>query len=325
MRYLIFALALMMSAATGAQQKALRLIGKVPLPGVEGRIDHLSVDTTGRRLFVAALGNNTIEVVDIDLLKRVASIQGFDEPQGIRHVAASNTLLVANGGTGAVDVIDPATRRVLNTVKLSGDADNVRLDATSGLAYVGYGSGALAVLDPRRGAIADIPLGGHPESFQLEAGSAGRIFVNVPSLGRVAVVDRGRRTVIATWPVTAARDNYPMALDDAHHRVFLGCRAPARLLIYDTESGKMVASASIAGDTDDLFYDSRKRLIYVAGGGGAITVIEQTDADRYRPIETIATAPGARTALFAPDLRRLFLAVPHRGSQPAAIWIYAAS
>jgi DNA-binding beta-propeller fold protein YncE len=322
MKYWMVVLAMAVAPAQAPQPAALQLIGKVPLPGVEGRFDHLAIDVPRHTLFAAALGNDSVEVVDVGTLKTAASIRGFDEPQGIAYMPASNTVLVANGGTGVVNAIDAGTRQVRRSVKLSGDADNVRIDPASGLAYVGYGGGALAVLDQRDAVAADVPLDGHPESFQLETAGP-RIFVNVPSAGHIAVVDRVRRTVIAKWPVTAAGANYPMALDESHHRLLVGCRSPARLLVYDTGTGKMTTSVPIAGDTDDLFYDSATRRIYVAGGEGVITVIEQQDADHYRVLNTVPTAAGARTALFVPALHRLFLAVPHRGAQQSGIWVYS--
>jgi DNA-binding beta-propeller fold protein YncE len=322
MKYLMVVLAMTLGAGQSSPPPVPYLIGKVSLPGVEGRFDHLSIDIAHRTLFVAALGNDTVEVVDIGSLKTTASIRGFDEPQGISYIPARNTVLVANGGTGVVNAIDAATRQIRGTVRLPGDADNVRVDAASGLAYVGYGGGALAVLDQKDAVAGNIPLDGHPESFQLEIGGP-RVFVNVPSAGHIAVVDRVRRAVVAKWPVTAAGANYPMALDESHHRLFVGCRSPARLLVYDTGTGKMTTNLPIAGDTDDLFYDAARRRIYVAGGEGAITVIEQQDGDHYRVVNTVPTAAGARTALFVPELHRLFIAVPHRGAQPSGIWVYS--
>lgn len=305
----------------GSQKAGLRAVGTIQLPRVEGRIDHLSVDLDGRRLFVAALGNNSLEVADLGAMKVIKSVAGLEEPQGVRYLPAVRRIVVANGGDGAVKFFDFGTFAVTSTAKLSGDADNVRFDAKAGHVYVGYGNGALAILDTDGKILGDIRLGGHPESFQLE--SAGpRVFVNVPSAGQIAVVDRDKRTVVTTWPVTAARANYPMALDEPQHRVFIGCRNPARLLVYDTESGRMITSVEIVGDTDDLFYDAAKRRIYVAGGEGFITVLDQQDADRYVVSQRLPTAPGARTALFVPELGRVFLAVPHRGSQRAEIRIY---
>jgi len=250
-----------------APAPSLRLVASIPLAGVEGRIDHLTVDVDGRRLFVAALGHDTVEVVDLAGLRVTRSVSGMSEPQGIKYLADAGRIVVANGGTGAAQFLDGRSFGVLQTVKLSGDADNVRYDAEAKRTYVGYGNGALAVLGADGQTLGDIPVGGHPESFQLET-SGPRIFVNVPSASKVAVIDRARATVVATWPVTAARSNYPMALDEVNHRLFVGCRSPASMLVYDTASGRLVTTASIVGDTDDIFYDAARGRVYVIGGQG---------------------------------------------------------
>lgn len=299
----------------------LRLAATVALAGVEGRIDHLAADVDGRRLFVAALGNDTIEVVDLGSMRVTRSIHGVNEPQGLTYVADAKRLVVANGGTGATQFLETGGYDVRQTARLSGDADNVRYDSVAKRVYVGYGNGALAVLGLDGKRLGDIPVGGHPESFQLET-SGHRIFVNVPSASKIAVIDRSTSAVVATWPVTGARANYPMALDETHHRLFVGCRSPAAMLVYDTTSGRLVTSVSIVGDTDDLFYDPTPQRIYVAGGDGAITVVAQRDADHYQVTDKVPTAAGARTALFVPEMRRLFLAVPHRGAQPAEVRVY---
>jgi len=318
-------LAFIMAASFGLQgsRDALRAAGTIELAHVEGRIDHLAVDLDGRRLFVAALGNNTLEVIDLAGLRVTRSVTGLDEPQGIRYLPDAHRVAVANGGSGSTVFFDSQAFTIVATAKLSGDADNVRYDARARRVYVGYASGALGVLDPDGKVVGDIRLAGHPESFQLE--SAGpRIFVNVPSAGQIAVVDREKRAVTTTWPVTAARSNYPMALDEANHRLFVGCRNPAKLLVYDIGTGRLITSVDIVGDTDDLFFDAARRRIYVTGGEGFITVLSQQDADHYTLVQRLATAPGARTALFVPELNRLFLAVPHRGSQRAEIRVFDA-
>ncbi len=302
-------------------REPLSATGVIPMPAVEGRIDHLAVDVAGKRLFVAALGNNTVEVIDISGSRVIKSITGLDEPQGIRFLPDRNRIVVANGGNGSTVFYDGTTLSVVHTAKTSGDADNVRYDSKAGRVYVGYGNGALGSFDPDGKTLGDIKLAGHPESFQLE--SAGpRIFVNVPSAGHVAVIDREKQTVSATWRVTAAGANYPMALDEANRRLFLGCRRPAKLLVYDTGSGMMITAVDIVGDTDDLFYDSAKKRLYVIGGEGFITVLEQQDADHYRQVQKMRTSDGARTGLFVPELGKLFLAIPHRGAQRAEIRVY---
>ena len=302
-------------------REPLQSAGVIPMPGVEGRIDHLAVDVAAKRVFVAALGNNTIEVIDINARRVIKSIPGLHEPQGIRFLPDRNRVVVANGGDGTTVFYDGATLSVVHTAQTSGDADNVRYDPKAGRVYVGYGDGAIGSFDANGKPLGDIKLAAHPESFQLE-GAGSRIFVNVPSAGHVAVIDRDKQTVTGRWPVTAAGANYPMGLDEANGRLFLGCRRPAKLLVYDTRSGTLATTVDIVGDTDDLFYDAAKKRLYVIGGEGFITVLEQQDADHYRQLQKLPTSGGARTGLFVPELGQLFVAVPHRGSQRAEIRVY---
>src|ERR687885_2101939 len=189
---------------------ALRQIQSIPLPGVEGRIDHMAIDSQGGRLFVAALGNNTVEVIDLTAGKVTDEIKDLKEPQGVVYVPEGNKLLVTNGQGNTLDIYDAQSLKLLNQVVLGEDTDNVRYDASSGYAYVGYGTGndsALGVVDIDKGTkVADIKLSGHPESFQLED-SGKRIFVNVPTESQIAVVDRDKGSVVATWPVSDATEN----------------------------------------------------------------------------------------------------------------------
>jgi len=321
MRFVIPSLVVVAFAAQ-EPPAALQPSGTISMPNVQGRIDHLAVDVPGRRLFVAALGNNTMEVLDLARAKLLTSLPGFSEPQGIRYLADRKRVAVANGGTGAVMFLDGAALTTADTAKTSGDADNVRYDEKSGRVYVGYGNGALGVFDATGKSIANIALAAHPESFQLETNGP-RIFVNIPGTKQIAVIDRNKGAVAASWPVTAASANYPMALDEANHRLFVGCRQPAKLLVYDTTSSSLVTTVDIVGDTDDLFYDAARKRLYVIGGEGFISVIEQQDANHYQTLARIPTAAGARTGLFVPELNELFVAVPRRGAQLAEVRIFA--
>jgi DNA-binding beta-propeller fold protein YncE len=300
----------------------LTFLRAVDLPGVKGRIDHLAVDLSTGRLFVAALGNDTVEVVDGRAGTWLRRLSGFHEPQGIA-VAADGVVGVANGRSGDLVLVDGVEGRVVRTVPLGGDADNVRYDAVAKRLFVGYGSGAIGAveLDGRR--VGEVKLEGHPESFQLERNGS-RIFVNVPDAHHIAVLDRAAIKLVTTWPVTDAAANYPMALDEADHRLFIGCRHPASVLIFDTASGKRVGSAPTVGDTDDLFYDAARKRLYVTGGEGYIDVFQQSDADHLTRMSRVASAAGARTSLYVPDQGRLYLAVPLRGAQKAEIRIYEA-
>jgi DNA-binding beta-propeller fold protein YncE len=287
----------------------LTLVKTIPLPDVHGRIDHLALDGRGQRLFAAALANDTVEVIDLAAGKRSRTLGSCAEPQGVAFVPAENRLVIANGGSGVVSILDAASFKTIKTITGLPDADNVRYDAKSDLVYVGYGDGSLAVIRAATGErAADIPLAGHPESFQLEPNGS-RLFVNVPDAEQVAVVDRDRHVVLTTWPMKAFRGNFPMALDETSHRLFIGCRNPAQLVVLDTTTGKTVAGVPVAGDTDDVFYDAHRKLIYVSCGGGFIDVIEQRNADSYQLLERIPTRGGARTSYFSSERGELYLAV----------------
>ena len=247
-------------------QEPLSLVRTIELPGVEGRIDHLAVDVTTQRLFVAALGNNTVEVIDVKDGRHVKSLTGFREPQGIAVVPDAKLVAVANGQGEGVQMIDAVEYRPTKSIPLGDDSDNVRYDAAAKRLFVGFGSGALAAIDPTDSkVVGQVKLPGLPESFQLEATGA-RVFVNVPTADQIAVVDRAAMKIVATWPVSSAKANFPMALDEANHRLFIGCRRPAKVLVYDTTNGKEVASFDVVGDTDDLFYDAARKRLYVAKG-----------------------------------------------------------
>src|SRR5216683_1171380 len=290
-------------AASG--QTPFTLVGTIDLPRVEGRIDHLAVDTVAQRLYVAALGNNSVEVLDLKSGSHMKSLPGFREPQGIAVVPDAKLVAVANGQGEGLQFIDASDYHATKTVKLGEDSDNVRYDPAAKRLFVGFGGGALAAVNPADGkVVGEAKLAGHPESFQLERSGA-RIFVNVPTADQIAVVDRIAMKVIATWPVVGAKSNFPMALDETNHRVFIGCRRPPKALVYDTSTGKELSSFDIVGDTDDLFYDAPRRRLYVSGGEGSLDVFQEQESNRFARIVRVATAPGARTSLFVPEQSRL--------------------
>src|SRR6266850_4607226 len=311
-----------MSVPRARGGKPLRLIQSIPLAGVEGRIDHMVADSRRERLFVAALGNGTVEVLDLRSASRIRSLQGFREPQGLGFAESPLRLFVSNGGDGTCDMLDGATFQRLRTLRFTRDADNVRYDATANRIYVGYGGGALGIIDAQTGdSLSSIPLSGHPESFQLEKDGS-RIFVNLPDISQVAVADRANGRVTTVWKIGPNRANYPMALDDAGHRLFVGCRNPATVIVLDTQSGQHLAAAPVDGDPDDMFYDPSRRRLYVTCGAGFVDVLDAERSDGLNMIARMPTANGARTALFVPELQRLFVAVPHRASQRSEIRVF---
>lgn len=315
---LLFASASLMGAQA---DKPLRLEKTVELPEVQGRIDHMSLDLRGRRLFVAALGNNTVEVIDLEAGKRTHTISGLGEPQGVLYVATNRRLYVASSKDGTVKIFDGTSFQLLKTIEYGDDADNLRYDPAGGRVYVGYGSGGVGELNLEGQKLKEIPLGSHPESFQLETGSS-RIYVNLPKARKIGLVDRDTHSLTRLWSMGLSLSNYAMALDEADHRLFVVTRFPARLHVIDTGSGKSVLMLPVVGDCDDVFYDSAQKRIYAIGGEGAVSVFEQRDADHYREMVRIETVKGARTGFFSPDLERLYVAVRRQGPTLAMIRIF---
>ena len=308
-------------AADMQSASALELVRTIRLPDVRGRIDHLAVDAEGGRLFVAALGNDSVEVVDLREATRVARMTGLHEPQGIAYVSSADRLFVANAG-GGVDMFEASTLRRISRIQGLDDADNVRLDAARGKIYVGYGHGLAAIEAGSGKLLESISLVGHPESFQLETAGT-RIFVNVPTAARIAVVDRSKRAVIGNWNIGEQRANFPMALDEADHRLFVATRKPASLLIFDTEAGVRKTNLPIGSDADDLFYDGKHKQLYVICGEGVVGVIQQKDADHYERTAEVRTVRGARTGLFVPSRDALFVAIPAHVGGSAEIRVFS--
>ena len=313
---------LISNCLAAAESGGLQLKQTIPLPGVEGRIDHLDLDAANDRLFVCALGNNTAEVLDLRKGERVHTINGLGSPQGLVYISKLNRLFIANDKGGVFKIYDAKSYQPVGEINFKDDADNVRFDSAAKKIYVGFASGGIAVVNAADGKqIGSIKLSAHPEAFELEKNGE-RIFVNVPNSRHVAVIDRKKGEVIATWKTDGAFGNFPMAFDEANHRLFIGCRIPSKLVVLNTESGEVVAKIDISGDPDDVFYDSKRHRIYAICGAGKIDIIEQTDANNYKAVTKIDTADGARTGLFVPERDTLFVAVPHRGSQQAEIRCY---
>jgi DNA-binding beta-propeller fold protein YncE len=304
-----------------AEEMTLEIEAKIVLGDVSGRIDHMAIDPVRQRLFVAELGNDSVGIVDLKSRQVLRRLTGLKEPQGVGYVPSTDTLYVANAGDGSVRLYRGADYAPAGRIDLGDDADNIRIDQSTNRLFVGYGGGALAIIDPEtQRRIADVPLRAHPEAFQLDT-RAGRIFVNIPDARSIAVVDRGAAKQIANWPITNADANFPMALDEATQRVLVMFRKPAKLGVFAMADGAAVASVDSCGDADDLFVDAKRQRVYVSCGDGHIEVLG-TQTSAYRRIARILTVAGARTSLFVPEIDRLLLAVRARSGDAAAIWVY---
>lgn len=307
--------------APGAEPAALVLESKVSLGNVRGRIDHMAFDLRRKRLFVAELANDSVGVVDLREGKTIKTLTHLAEPQGIGYVPSTDTVYVANARDGSVRLFQGADLAPVGQIALGEDADNVRVDDAANHVFVGYGSGALAVIDAStRGKIADIPLKAHPESFQLDPSSP-RIFVNVPEVREIAVVDRGANHQITSWSTGSLKANFPMALDPPRQRVLAIFREPPKMGVFGASDGRLLAAVDTCGDSDDVYFDAKRTRVYVSCGEGFLQVFS-VQGDTYAELGRMATTPGARTSLFVPGIDRLLLAVRAAGGAPAAIWVF---
>lgn len=316
----IFPLAIAMPTLAAAAAP-LVLESRILLGDVRGRIDHLAIDVARHFLYVAELGNDSVGVLDLKTGGVVRRLTGLREPQGIGYVVATDTICVANGGDGSVRLFHGPDLTPVGKIDLGDDADNVQVDPKSNRVWVGYGSGALAVIDTlSHQRLASVALKGHPESLQFDSSSR-HVLANVPDALEIAVVDVETEKQIASWPLRSLRGNFPMAIDVARQQVLVAFRSPPRLGSFDLSTGQPMSIVDTCQDADDVFVDRQCGRVYVSCGEGIVDVLAATPHGYVRAAR-IATEISARTALFVPDLDRLFVAVPASGTEPAAIWVY---
>jgi YVTN family beta-propeller protein len=321
----------LVATAHGQTPSPLKLLQKIPMPGVQGRLDHSAVDLKGKRLFVAALGDNqnTVEVIDLQANKRVSSIPGQSKPQGVFYSSDLKKLFVANGTDGTCKVFDANTLKLIDSLAIGVDADHVGYDPAAKYLYVGVGdakSGALSVIDTRTNKhVEDIKTDARPGGIKFDKGSP-RIFVTLAGSTNLGVVDRKSHQQIATWPVTGVQGNVSLALDDKDHRLFAGSRNPPMLTIFDTASGKQVSQVEGIAGIDDLWYDARNHRVYASGGRGTdvgfVYVYQQKSPDQYELVSKIPTAASAGTSLWVPELNRLYVAAPANERENAGVLVF---
>jgi DNA-binding beta-propeller fold protein YncE len=311
----------------------LKLLQTIPLPGLkDGDFDHFQVDLPGKRLFLAAEDNSAIEVIDLNANKVIHKITGTKAPHSMAYDPESKKLFVADdGGPSQVEIFDGTTYKLLGTIPMGAHADPSIFDAANHLYYVGNGGRQqkedflnISVVDTKSGTkVGDIRIDAdRVEAMAIEK-SGTRMFVNLYSKGAVAVIDRVKRAVIATWSFAQeGRNNGSMAFDEADHRLFVHAREPGKIVVLDTETGKVVTTMPSGGMVDDAVYDAKLRRIYVTGVP-FINVFEKSDeGDRYDLLGQVPTAFHSITAILVPELNRYYLAVNHHGATDAVVQVY---
>jgi hypothetical protein len=323
-------LLLQIPSMQGEDKSVLKLIQKIPMPNVKGRLDHFGLDLAGHRLFLAALGDeqNTVEVIDLQSGKRVSSIPGQSKPQGVFYSPDFKKLFVANGTDGTCKIFAGDTFKLIDSLPIGTDADHVGYDPATKYLYVGYGdakSGGLAVIDTRSDKlVARVKTDARAGGIKIEH-SRPQAFVTLSGATKLGVVDLKKGEMVRTWP-TGVQASVALALDEAHHRLFDGVRDPAKLIVLETESGKQVTQLEGVPGIDDLWYDAPHARVYASGGRGFDTgfvyVYQQENTDHYNLIAKVPTTPGAGTSFWSEQLNRLYVGAPANTKDEAAVLVF---
>jgi DNA-binding beta-propeller fold protein YncE len=324
MKQILCAAAVLALALPGAAAE-LELVQKIPLKGKPGGLDHLAIDAKRDRLFVANKSNNTLDVVDLKAGKLIEQKPNQTAIQGIAYVPDFDRVFVGLGSNGLCNAFDGESYKILKTIKFKDDADNVRYNPAKKVVYVAHAEKELGVIDAKSFAVkTNIKLPGSAESFQIES-QRPRMYLVTPSPSQIVVIDTDKNEVVTTHPIKSASNGHAVVLDEANHRVLVGCRKEPMVVVLDTESGKEVGTVAIPADNDDLYLDAKRKRLYASCGEGFLAVLEQQDADNYKVLEKVTTAKGAKTSLYVADTGRLYLAVPQQeGKDGPEVWVYQA-
>jgi DNA-binding beta-propeller fold protein YncE len=328
----ILMLVLVCAVEIPAQEKGpLRLVQTITVPGAR-KWDHFGVDLKGNRLFATSEEEPAVEVFDLRTNQHLQSLTDFKEPHNVLPFPELKKIFVVDGEASEVKILDYDSYKLIGRTELTIDADPVVYDPASKYLYVVNGGREaktptclISIVDTVTGKkLAELRLDTNRlESMAIEK-SGPRLFVNMTGINSIGVVDREKRVVVQTWPISAGKENVPLQYDEATHRLFLATRKPSKLVVVNADNGKEVASLDVADYVDDLAYDAAHHRLYIPGGGGngAVTVVEQHGADDYRVVATVPTKPGAKTARLVPELNKYYVGVPAKDGQPAQILVY---
>jgi len=317
----IIAFLVSLGAASASPDNSNPLIFErtITLSGVTGKFDHFAMDGVGNRLFAAATGNQTVEVIDLATGKSVQSISGFGKPHGLAWVSETGRLFVADGSKGKLDVLEGSPLRVTKSIALSEDADDMVYDSAGPVLYVGHGGtdalnpASIAVIDAVTLAVVKtIPVAAHPEALDIDT-VHDRIFANISDKGEVAVIDGRKQAIADKWTLADEKGNTPMAYDAADNVLLIGCRAPAKLIALDATSGKELGTAAADTGADDLFYEAHTHHAYLITGAGVVDTYTVMHDGSLQSLTPTRTAAGAKTGLLVPSQSALYVGIPVPG------------
>jgi DNA-binding beta-propeller fold protein YncE len=315
----------------GQDHAPLKLAATIPLPGLhDGDFDHFTPDVDGHRLFLTGEENEKVLVIDTNTNQLIHTIEDVKAPHAILFRRDLTKLFIVAGDASAVQVYDSDSYKLLGEIKVSIDADSIAYDPATHYLYVVNGGreahtpySLISVIDTDKSKkLRDIKIGtNHVEAIVLEK-SGPRMFLNLTGKSVVGVLDRNKSEVSATWPLPAGdKLNVAMAFDEPDHRVFVTTRNPGKLIVLNSDSGKVITSLPAVGMVDDMSYDPQHKRLYLAGDG-ALDVFEQKDSDQYALLAKVPGAFRAKTGILVPELNRYYLAVPHHENKDAEVRVY---
>lgn len=326
---LLFCLASVASASGAENGGTLTLVKTIALPSVAGRFDHFAYDVDGGRLFVAATGNHSVEVINVKTGKSLESIRDLGKPHGLAWVADEGKLFVADGSQAMLKVFSGSPLKEVASLALSDDADDMTYDARTKLLYVGHGGsnattpGRIAVVNTLNNSLVEnLPVTAHPEALEIDP-TGKRVFANIADSGEIVVIDTETHSIKSSWKLSRAKDNVPAAYDADDHALLVGCRKPARSVSVDPATGTEVSDLPSAAGADDLFYEASRHRAYLITGSGTVDVYQVAPDKSLKALDSVQTREGAKTGLLVPSLRTLFVALPATSTEPAEIRMYS--
>jgi DNA-binding beta-propeller fold protein YncE len=300
----------------------------IELPGVMGKLDHFAIDIPGHRLFVAATGNHSVEVIDLTSDKVLESVKGLGKPHGLVWVNSTGSLYVADGSLRELRLYQGRPLTLAGKIALSDDADDMVYDEADHMIFVGHGGtdaanpSKVAVVSTNSfSLIANLPVATHPEALEIDPQSQ-RVFANIAESNEVAVIGAKTKDIVAHWKLTKAADNVPLVFDPDQHSLFVACRTPGTLLALDAASGKELTSAASAGQADDLFYDSALHRVYLISGAGEVDSYQVGAGNSLQVLPAVHTVLGAKTALFVQSQNLLYVGVPGSSGRAGEVRVY---
>jgi DNA-binding beta-propeller fold protein YncE len=312
---------------SNAQEKLpLKLVATTPMPGFTGDFDHFGLDLKGNRLFLAAEDQKTVEVFNLRTGARVHSIEGFAHPLTMAYLAESDRLVVTEGDIDSLELVDCKTYKIIKTLKLSKNVDHGVLDPVTKYFYVESGATpdgkthVLSIVDTNSfQVVGQIPgLSGDSNEGMVIDAQAKKLYVNLTGSDEVGVIDLNTRQIVARWPLPDVHVAHAIALDKARHRLFTATRKPPQFVVFNTDTGKVVVSLPCVGVNSDMSMDVARKRIYVTGSDTA-SVFAQRDADHYEHIAEVPTAYRAKSSIFVPELKRLYIADSGKGKPDAKL------